>query len=120
MKCKRGELTILSVVTLIGVMVILAGSALPSEKTSQPNAIIGEWQEVGGTLSRMVFLKDGYLTVAAGKQQLAGRYKFLDKNRLLIDYGGNVGSMIFEVSISGDELVLTEPNGNVSKFKRVK
>lgn len=88
--------------------------------SSSANSIAGKWEEVGGTHARMEFLKDGNVIAVAGRKQLTGRYEFLDKNRLRIDYGGRIGAMVFQVSIAEDELVLTEPNGDISKFKRVK
>lgn len=56
----------------------------------------------------------------AGQQQFAGKFEFLDNNRLRIDYGGSIGAMIFQVSIKKNELVFTEPNGTISKFKKGK
>ena len=82
--------------------------------------IVGKWQEIGGTNARMEFFQDGNVTIVAGGRQLAGKYEFLDNKRLKIDYGANVGAMIFEVSINGDQMVLKEPNGEVSTFKKVK
>jgi len=106
---------------LIIIAILLAPNLItsPAGAASIETAILGKWQEVGG-ITQMEFLEGGYILAVAGRQQLSGKYEFLNKNRLRIDYGGNVGAMIFEVSISGDEVVMTEPNGKVSKFKKIK
>lgn len=114
-KMKRLLLFVIMGATLL--VVFTQQGALGS---SPEKSIVGNWEEIGGTQAWMEFLKDGNVIAVAGRQQLAGRYEFLDKNRLRIDYGGRIGAMIFKVSISEDGLVLTEPNGNISEFKRVK
>ena len=91
---------------------------LVSCSSNSENSIVGKWQKDGGTQAKVEFYKDGSVTAVAGSNQLSGKYEFLDENRLRIDYGGKVGAMIFKMSILENELVLTEPNGRISTFKR--
>ena len=82
--------------------------------------VLGKWQEIGGEESLVEFFPDGkFLYVEKGKRY-TGQYHFLENNRLQFDFGGWFGAQVYEVRISGDEMFLTESNGEVSKFKKVR
>ncbi len=54
---------------------------------------------------------------------MGGSYKFVDTDRMKWELGGMgalTGPIIVTVSISGNVLTLTMPNGNVGKYKRTK
>ena len=106
------------------------------------NAIVGKWSSIDGTKT-MEFFKDGTVQeVDKEKRQeesifnpngpfktvwvtevKAGDYKFIEKNRIKLIWGGLDGfdgPIVDGVSISEDELTLTMPDGKVSKYRRVK
>lgn len=102
--------------------------------TSMEDAIIGKWELVsGGDLKsgetlQFEFLKGGNV-IATGKDwdsfsgkvnpaSITGNYEFIDDNRIRFDFGG-VNAEIDTVSISGNEMVLTDPKGAVSKFRKI-
>lgn len=80
------------------------------------NKIIGKWQEIEGT-ETLEFYKDGTISIV-GDISATGNYKFIDDNTMRVDFG-SLGSIVLKTSISNDELILTEANGDVSKYKRV-
>lgn len=102
--------------------------------TSMEDEIIGKWELVsGGDLKsgetlQFEFLKGGNV-IATGKDwdsfsgkvnpaSITGNYEFIDDNRIRFDFGG-VNAEIDTVSISGNEMVLTDPKGAVSKFRKI-
>ena len=108
-------------------LLLSACSATPDE------AIVGTWQQTGGTRSTltMEFANDGTVTAlkesrmeaAFGERTHAtGRYVFLDDNRVEFDFEITAllaGSTIMQVAISRDELTLTAtPNGVPSRYRR--
>lgn len=57
------------------------------------------------------------------KRTKAGDYKFIEKDRIKIQWGGfNAwdGPIVANISISGDKLTLTMPDGRVEKYQRTK
>jgi hypothetical protein len=85
-------------------------------------AIVGKWRVIGGTETMECF-KDGTLTVSNSDKgmNLGGTFKFVDKDRIKVELGGLAalaGPFVATVSISGDELTWTMPNGQVSKYRR--
>jgi hypothetical protein len=72
----------------------------------------------------MECFKDGTLAVSNSDKgmNLGGTYKFVDTDRIKVELGGLAalaGPFVATVSISGDELTWTMPNGQVSKYRRV-
>jgi len=99
---------ILEVLILVG----LVGCGKSKEKT-----IVGKWKEVGGTQT-IEFFKDGTVTVVdKGEPTLPGDYRFLDDNRIRMNLA-LFGPIIAEVSSSRDEITLTNPFGEVEKYRR--
>ncbi|MCJ7507439.1 MAG: hypothetical protein MUO85_01755 [candidate division Zixibacteria bacterium] len=89
-------------------------------------AIIGKWgqydQKLGG-MEYFEFFEDGTVfTYHDGlKMSAGGDYKFIDKNRIRINLSGIwslVGPVVCKVSISGDTLILTLPDGKVEEYKK--
>ncbi|MGC9001331.1 hypothetical protein, partial [Caldisericum sp.] len=64
------------------------------------------------------FLEDGTLIVGGEAGGAASSYKILDQTRVELG-DSSAGNMVFEFSISGDELTLTS-GGLFLKLKRVK
>lgn len=79
------------------------------------NAIIGQWKEIDGA-ETIEFYKDGTISIV-GDISVSGDYKFIDDNTIRVDLG--FVSLVAKISVSNDELILTEPDGEVSKYKRV-
>ncbi|MGC8789854.1 MAG: hypothetical protein ACP5QM_08115, partial [Caldisericum sp.] len=82
--------------------------------------LIGKWEVIDSdsdSYSRelLEFLEDGTLIVGGGA---ASSYKILDQTRVELG-DSSAGNMVFEFSISGDELTLTS-GGLFLKLKRVK
>src|SRR5262245_17327950 len=86
------------------------------------NAIVGKWSEVDGT-EMLEFFKDGTLTAVDKGRNMGGTYKFVDKDRMKLEMGGLgalMGPFVATISISGNELTWTMPDGKVTKYKRAK
>jgi hypothetical protein len=99
------------------ILTLLVSCAPKPEK-----AIIGKWSEIDGT-EIIEFFKDGTLTVADEGMDMGGSYKFVEKNRVRVELGGLgalAGPFVATVSISGNELTWTMPDGEVSRYKRVR
>ena len=83
-------------------------------------AINGKWECGTETIE---FFKDGTVIIDSEKDSMSmgGKYKFVDDDRIRIDLGGLgalAGPIIYKVSISKDELILTDRDGKASKYKR--
>jgi len=114
----------LCLVLLVSIFLIILGLHIPINAgifSSKPqDAIIGKWLLIGGD-ETIEFFKDGTVSIVKGKDAMAGNYKFIDKDRLRLDLGGFgaiAGPAVIRVSISGDELTLTDPAGGVSRYYR--
>ena len=87
--------------------------------SSKPkDAIIGKWHAIDGTKTCEFFRDGSYTTNVIG-----GNYRFVDKNKLRLDVGGVgalVGPLILTVSISGDKMTVTDDDGSVRKYARVR
>lgn len=100
---------------------ILSSLLLISCSSNLESQIIGKWKEIDGT-ETIEFFKDGTVSVVDEDMPMGGDYKFVDDGHLRIELGGLgalVGPMVFTVSISKNELSLTDANGKVSKYRRV-
>ncbi len=97
--------------------------AMLSSCSSKPeNRIIGKWKEIGGT-ETMEFFKTGAVRIADEKTSLEGSYAFIDENRIKFALGGLgplTGPIVEKVSFAKGELVLTMPDGKVSRYGRFK
>ena len=131
----KGALTGLFTITFI--LVLLASCSANPE-----NAIVGKWSfSTGGEIKTMEFFQDGTFQVVDKKKNpdlfgtkltwtwetitWGGDYKFIAKNRIkLTDRGlespNPGGSIVDEISVSPDELILTAPDGTVSNYRKVK
>ena len=102
---------------------IMAVGALLSSCAAKPeDALVGKWKEVGGT-ETMEFFKDGTVSIVDEGMSMAGSYRFVDKDRVKVELGGLgalMGPVVARVSISGEDLSWTMPDGKVSKYKRAK
>jgi hypothetical protein len=90
---------------------------------SAKSSIVGKWQEIGGDNETLEFFKDGTVSAVAKRMTLAGKYSFVDDDHLKLELGGVgalAGPLIMRVSISGGELRLTDPKGELSTYQRAK
>lgn len=102
------------------IVVVLTLSLLVS--CSSESAIVGKWSEIGGT-ETIEFFKDGTVSVVDNGITMGGSYKFVEKDRIKLELSGLgalAGPIVAKVSIKGDELTFTMPDGEVSKYKRAK
>lgn len=92
--------------------------------TSNPeDAIVGKWQQIDGT-ETVEFFKEGTITIDPDDMpSMSGNYSFIDKDRIKIELGGRVGSivdpMVLKVQITRNELTTTFPKGKPEKYRRV-
>jgi len=102
--------------------VVLTLSLLVSCSSKPENDIVGKWSEIGGK-ETIEFFKDGTVSVFSEGIAMGGSFRFFEKDRIKLEFGGLgalAGPILAKVSIKGDELTLTMPDGDVSKYKRVK
>ena len=78
------------------------------------SSIVGKWR-MSGAENQTVweFLSNGSVNVG----EVAGRYKFGDQDRLKIETP--FSTTVYQVKISGDQLVLEQPGGSKLEFTRV-
>jgi hypothetical protein len=125
-----GWLGLLYIVVLLSACSAKAGEALRQQK-----AVLGKWQEIGGT-ETIEFFKNGTVIYVLKEGRLNGTYEVVGMigdveqsadqlvgfGEIRVDFHG-IGPLalpaIGKVSSSGDELVLTLSNGRAGKFKKV-
>ena len=94
---------------------------LVSCSSETEHAIEGKWTESGGT-ETMEFFQDGTVAIEDQGTGIGGTFEFVDSARIRLDVAVlNVmfgGPVVAEVSIAGDELTMTMPNGDVQKYQR--
>ena len=118
MKIEQRDFT--KLIGLIAFTFILTLLASCSPKPE--DAIVGKWSEIDGDRTMELF-KDGTITVADTPMNMAGKYSFVDKDRIKVELGGLgalAGPNVVTVAIAGDELTWTMPDGDVSKYTRAK
>ena len=126
-----GWLGLLCIVVLLSACSAKAGEALRQQK-----AVLGKWQEIGGT-ETIEFFKNGTVIYVLKEGRLNGTYEVVGVigdveqsadqlvgfGEIRVDFHG-IGPLalpaIGKVSSSGDELVLTLSSGRAGKFKKVK
>jgi uncharacterized protein (DUF2147 family) len=102
-------------VIVVGLFLLISCSAKPED------ACLGKWSTADGS-AKLEILKDGSITIAekgntTGEYLLiGGTYSFPEKNKITIDLDGN--KTVIEISITGDEMTWTYPNGEVLKYKK--
>lgn len=103
--------------------IALTLSLLVSCSSEPEGAIVGKWSEIEGA-EIMEFFDDGTVTVVGKGVPMDGVYKFVEKDRIELkvgSLGAKRRTIVLAASISGDELTLTKPDGDVSrKYRRVK
>ncbi|MDI6891238.1 MAG: hypothetical protein QMC83_09950 [Thermodesulfovibrionales bacterium] len=106
--------------TLSFLVIPLSWGEIDTEK-----AIIGKWEQYDPKGNETLeFFKDG--TVSTFHESfgfsVAGDYRFIDNKHVRINLGGLwalVGPIVCKVSVSGNNLILTMPDGEVEKYWRV-
>jgi len=116
---QKGEREMKKLMVVLGmlVLVVLSGCGKSTEK-----AIIGKWKEVDST-ETIEFFKDGTVTVIDKGMSMSGNYKFVGKNRIKMELGGLgalMGPIVSKISISGNELSMTMPDGKIERYQRLK
>lgn len=90
---------------------------------SNQKEIIGKWQQVGGT-ETIEFLRDGTFVVENGGHPMGGgKYSIVDDARLKIEPSGMMavtGPMLTKYIITGDNLILTGPDGGDTRYQLAK
>ena len=82
------------------------------ENSSQ---IVGKWRTSGGA-NAMVweFSKDRSVLIG----QMRGRYSFGDRSRVKIETP--FATFVYQMELSGDHMILREPNGSKLAFTRIR
>jgi len=99
-------------------MIVLVG--LIGCGKSKEESIVGKWQEVGGNQS-MEFFKDGTVIAIEEGLSLTGKYEFINDNQFKMefkDFGELLGTIIAQMSDSGDEFSLTALR-KIEKYRRL-
>ena len=95
-----------------------------SKKTREIKAILGKWREVDG-IHTIEFFKDGTVVFVKVRRDnpytWTGSYKFVGDKRIKIDEfdtGPAYQTIVFEISFSEGQLILTMPTGETKKYRR--
>jgi hypothetical protein len=100
----------LSFRVVLGLLLLFAVAACGGPKSQ----IVGKWKvDREGADMVWEFAKNGAVTGAAG----AGKYSFGDRNRLKIQT--QFATFVYEIQLSGDTMTWRDPNGAVTRLKRL-
>lgn len=118
---KRSGIVFRQLILLFNILFILTSVVSCSSKPE--DKVLGKWK-AKDSKETMEFFKDGTVSAVSNGLSLGGSYKFLDKDQIKMEFGGIgalAGPIVMKVDFaSNDEVTLTEPNGNVTKYSRVK
>ncbi len=116
---------------ILGVFVIIASSIMigcrkvdgeKSKENGKGKVIVGKWEEVDGTQTIKFFKEGTVVVIDKGDPPLTGDYRFIGDSRIRMDLKGLgelLGPVIAKISISMDEIVLTNPSGKIEKYRKL-
>ena len=78
------------------------------------SSIIGKWRMAGSNATVWEFSSNGGVLVG----DVHGRYKFGDQDRIKIETP--FATTVYQMTISGDQMVLQEPDGPKLEFTRIR
>jgi hypothetical protein len=78
------------------------------------SGIVGKWRMSGSTATIWDFRTNGVVLVG----NISGRYKFGDQDRIKIETP--FATSVYQLNISGDQMVLQEPGGSKLEFTRIR
>ena len=78
------------------------------------NQIIGKWGSANSSAMVWEFAKDRSVLMGSMK----GRYSFGDRHRLKIETP--LGTSVYQLELTGDRMLLTDPSGSRLEFTRIK
>lgn len=89
----------------------------------EENVLVGKWQRVDKPAITMTFLQDGtFSAYVGGDRLLGGKYRLLNGEQIVLDFDASSpkhGPVTNGAFMSGKELRLTPPDGEVERYKRV-
>ncbi len=103
---------VVRLVLAVSLLVILAACAMEATWS-----IDGKWQKIDGD-EIVQFSRIGTVTLSNGGNALTAHYEFVDPKHVKIAMG-SLGALILKVSCTRDVLTLTNPEGGVTKYRRV-
>ena len=77
------------------------------------HSIVGKWRMSGSEATVWEFSSNGAVLVA----DVRGRYKFGDQDRIKIETP--FAMTVYQLNISGDQMILQEPGGGKLEFTRI-
>jgi hypothetical protein len=88
-------------------------------------AVVGKWQATPPSGGSIEFFKDGTVNVVGAMFGVpisqVGKYKLLDDDRVSFEFGGLLGlagPTIFRLTVSGNEMTLTDSAGGVTRYRK--
>jgi len=78
------------------------------------SSIVGKWRMSGSDATVWEFKSNGAVLLG----DVSGRYKFGDQDRIKIET--SFATTVYQLQISGDQMVLQEPGGSKLEFIRIK
>jgi hypothetical protein len=99
-------------VLVVALLALLASCAMEATWT-----IDGKWQKTDGT-EVLEFSRTGVVTVTDAGTTASAHYTFSDPRHLKIEMG-SMGALVLKVSCTRDQLTLTNPEGVVTKYRRI-
>jgi hypothetical protein len=99
-------------VLVVALLALLASCAMEATWT-----IDGKWQKTDGA-EVLEFSRTGVVTVTDAGTTASAHYTFPDPRHLKIEMG-SMGALVLKVSCTRDQLMLTNPEGVVTKYRRI-
>ena len=78
------------------------------------SSIVGKWRMSGGSDATVWEFKSNGAVLVGG---VSGRYKFGDQDRIKVETP--FATTVYQLKISGDQMVLQEPGGSKLEFTRL-
>src|SRR5215831_15499906 len=93
--------------------IIALGALLCGVAGCGHSSIVGKWRMVGSDATVWEFRTNGAVLVG----DVSGRYKFGDQDRIKIETP--FATTVYQLKISGDQMILQEPGGSKLEFTRI-
>jgi hypothetical protein len=99
--------------------VVLLALFLFACSSRSEDRMVGKWQQVDGT-QVMQFFNNGTLIVSDRGKSMDGVYKILSDGRVRLEIGdpSKGVNMLWEVSVSPNELSFSAPTGKLLRFRK--
>jgi Type II secretion system (T2SS), protein G len=102
------------------VLAVTLLSAVLVSAAAPDSGVVGAWKQVDG-VGVIEFSARGTVLISSREGTLTGRYRFIDGGTVRFDFDGVAaafGPFILPATVGGDDLALSDDQGDVTRFQR--